>query len=73
MVPYLVTKIFLKYAVPQRPVLLHTDGHKSHLTLDCIELCQNNNIILVLLATTHYTCSSTVRCVCVQVAERPLC
>ena len=31
-------KIFIKYAVPQRPVLLLIDGHKSHITLDVIDL-----------------------------------
>ena len=42
-------KIFLKFAVPQRPLLLLSDGHKSHITLDIIDLCQENNIILFCL------------------------
>ena len=48
-------KIFIKYAVPQRPVLLLVDGHKSHITLNVIDLCQENNIILFCLPphTTH--------------------
>ena len=43
-------KVFLKYAVPERPVLLLIDGHKTHLTLD-----RKNNIILLCLPphTTH--------------------
>ncbi len=48
-------KIFLKYVVSQRPVLLLIDGHKSHITLDAIDLCQENDIILFCLPphTTH--------------------
>ena len=48
-------KIFLKYAVPQRPIMLLIDGHKSHLTLDAIDLCRANNVILFCLPphTTH--------------------
>ena len=48
-------KIFLKYVVPDRPILLLTDGHKSHINLDVIDICRENNII-VLLATPYYTC-----------------
>ena len=39
-------KIFLKFAVPQRPLPLLSDGHKSHMTLDIID---KNNIILFCL------------------------
>ena len=48
-------KIFLKYAVPQRPILLLTDGHKSHLTLEVVDTCRENDIILFCLPphTTH--------------------
>ena len=48
-------KIFLKFAVPQRQLLLLSDGHQSHVTLDIIDLCQENNIILFCLPphTTH--------------------
>ena len=30
----------------QRPVLLITDGHKSHLALDAIDTCRDKNIVL---------------------------
>ena len=48
-------KIFLKYVVLDRPVLLLTDGHKSHINLDVIDICSENNIILFCLLphTTH--------------------
>ena len=48
-------KIFLKYAVPERPLLLLTDGHKTHVNIDVIDLCRENNITLFCLPphTTH--------------------
>ena len=48
-------RIFLRYAVPERPVLLLIDGHKSHLTLECIDLARENQVILLCLPphTTH--------------------
>ena len=39
-------KTFLKHVVIQWPVLLFTDGHKSHVSLDVIDLCRKNEIIL---------------------------
>ena len=32
-------RLFFKHVVQQRPVLLITDGHKSHMTLDVIDTC----------------------------------
>ncbi len=48
-------QIFLRYAVQERPVLLIIDGHKSHLTLECIDLARENQVILLCLPphTTH--------------------
>ena len=48
-------KIFLRHIVVQRPVLLFIDGHKSHVNLDVIDLCRQNDIILFCLPphTTH--------------------
>ena len=48
-------KIFLKHVVTQRPVLLLVDGHKSHITLDVIDECRKNDVILFCLPphTTH--------------------
>ena len=49
-------KIFLRYAVSQRPIiLLLVDGHKSHITLDVIDVCRDNDIVLFCLHphTTH--------------------
>ena len=45
----------LKYAVPERPLLLIIDGHKSHMTLDLIDLARDNNVVLYCLPphTTH--------------------
>ena len=50
-----LNKIFLKYVVSQRPVLLLVDGHKSHITLDVIDKCRENDITLFCLPphTTH--------------------
>ena len=47
--------MFLKYAVPERPVLLLVDGHKSHETIELVDLARSNNVILVCLPphTTH--------------------
>ena len=38
-------KSFLKYAVSQRPIILLTDGHKSHINIDVIDLCRSNDVI----------------------------
>ena len=48
-------KIFLKHVVAQRPVVLFIDRHKTHMTLDVIDLCRENEIILFCLPphTTH--------------------
>ena len=48
-------KIFLKYIVPECPVLLLTDGHKTHINIDVIDLCRDNGIALFCLPphTTH--------------------
>ena len=48
-------KIFLKYVVPQRPVVLFIDGHKSHMTLDVVDLARSNDVILFCLPphTSH--------------------
>lgn len=48
-------KIFLKYVVPERPIMLLTDGHKTHINTDVIDLCRENNITLFCLPphTTH--------------------
>ena len=48
-------KIFLKYSVAQRPLLLLIDGHKSHMGLELVDLCRENNVILFCLPphTTH--------------------
>lgn len=48
-------KIFLKYTVCGQPVLLLVDGHKSHMTLELVDLARENNVILFCLPphTTH--------------------
>ena len=48
-------KVFLEFAVPQRPVMLFVDGHKSHLSLELINLACKKNVILFCLPphTTH--------------------
>ena len=48
-------KVFLKYAVPERPLVLIVDGYKSHLTMELIDLCRENQVILLCLPphTTH--------------------
>ena len=48
-------KIFLKFAVPERPIILFIDGHKSHINLDVVDMARNNNVILFCLPphTTH--------------------
>lgn len=50
-------KIFLKYCASTRPVLLVQDGHKSHMTLELVDLARANNVILFNLPphTTHAT------------------
>ena len=50
-----IRKLFIKFAVPERPVILLVDGHLSHLTLDVIDLARENQIILLCLPphTTH--------------------
>ena len=48
-------KLFLKYAVSQRPIHLLTDGHKSHINIAVIDPCHSNDVILFYLTphTTH--------------------
>ena len=48
-------KVFLKFAVPERPIILFIDGHKSHINLDVVDMARNNNVILFCLPphTTH--------------------
>ena len=48
-------KSFLKFAVPERPLILFVDGHKSHVTLEVIDLAREKNVILFCLPphTTH--------------------
>ena len=50
-----MNKVFLRYAVPQRPVILFVDGHNSHMTLDVIDVARSNGVILFCLPphTTH--------------------
>ncbi len=46
---------FVKFCVPERPIMLLIDGHASHITVEAIDFCQANNIILFCLPphTTH--------------------
>ena len=48
-------KIFLRYVVPERPVILLTDGHKTHVNIDVIDVCRQNDVVLFCLPphTTH--------------------
>ena len=48
-------KVFLKYTVHDQPLLLLVDGHKSHMTLELVDLARENNVILFCLPphTTH--------------------
>ena len=39
-------KVFLKHVVSQRPILLLIDGHKSHITLEAVDICRDSDIIL---------------------------
>ena len=50
-----LNKIFVKFCVPERPIMLLIDGHASHITIEAIDFCQANNIILFCLPphTTH--------------------
>ena len=42
-------KLLLKYAVSHPPILLLTDGHKSHINIDVIDLCRSNDVIFFCL------------------------
>ena len=42
-------KIFLKIVVVERPVILLTDGHKTHINIDVIDVCLENDITLFCL------------------------
>ena len=55
-------KIFFKNVVPESPALLLTDGHKSHINLDVIDLCRENNYHTFLFTTPHYACIAATRC-----------
>ena len=38
-----------KYAVPERPIILIVDGHKSHENIKLIDCASNNDVILLCL------------------------
>ena len=40
----------VQYIVSQRPVILFINGHKTHMTLDIINPCRENKIILFSLS-----------------------
>ena len=40
---------FLKYIVPEHPVLLFTDAHKTHINIDVIGLCRDYGLALFCL------------------------
>ena len=48
-------KVFVKHCGMQRPVLLFLDGHASHVSVDVIDVAQENDVILFCLPphTTH--------------------
>ena len=58
-------RVFLKYAVPQRPVFLLVDGHKSHITLDLVDLARDNDVVLFCSPPPHHACPSTPGCISV--------
>ena len=49
-----MNKVFLEFTVPRHPVMF-VDGHKSHLTLELIDLARKKDVILFCLPphTTH--------------------
>ena len=50
-----LNKIFVKFCVPERPIMLLIDGHASHITIEAIDSCQANNIILLPCLPPHTT------------------
>ena len=50
-----MNKVFLPHAAAQCPLLLIIDGHKSHMTLDLVDVARANDVILFCLPphTTH--------------------
>ena len=48
-------KIFLKYSVPDRPIMLLTDGHKSHLTLDVVDFAFKIKLFYFVCLPTRHT------------------
>ena len=54
-------KIFLKLVVVERPVILLTNGHKTHINIDVIDVCRENDITL-LPTSSHDACPTTPRC-----------
>ena len=50
-----IKRVFLVYVAPQRPVILFIDGHKTHMTLDLIDITRSSGVILFCLPphTTH--------------------
>ena len=43
---------WLNQHIIPKPVILFIDGHSSHLTLQVLTLCENNEIMLYLLSPT---------------------
>ena len=42
-------KIFLKLVVVEHPVILLTNGHKTHINIDVIDVCRENDVTLFCL------------------------
>ena len=48
---YVDSELFIKWMenVPERPIILFIDGHKSHVNLDVVDRARNNDVILFCL------------------------
>ncbi len=52
-------RLFLQYAVAQRPLLLIVYGHKSHINIDAIDFCCGNQIFALSSPTYDSPTSAT--------------
>ena len=63
-------RVFLEHVFLQRPVVLCIGGHKSHMTLDLINLCHTSGVILFCLPLAYHLCFAAIRRCRIQVPQR---
>ena len=57
-------RILFKFAIPERPLILLVDGHKSYENIELIDVLVKIISFCFLPAPSYHACSATTRCFC---------